>query len=34
MQGDLLDLIAHFNRADDSTMVAPSEYLEAVVVRG
>jgi hypothetical protein len=29
---DLLDLIARFNRADDGTMVVPSEYLEAVIV--
>ena len=32
LQADLLDLIARFNRADDGTMVVPSEYLEAVVV--
>ena len=31
-RGDLLDLIARFNRADDGTMVVPSEYLEAVIV--
>jgi SAM-dependent methyltransferase len=30
---DLLDLVARFNRADDGTMVVPSEYLEAVIVR-
>jgi SAM-dependent methyltransferase len=30
---DLLDLIARFNRAKDGTMVVPSEYLEAVIVR-
>ena len=30
---DILDLIARFNRADDGTMVVPSEYLEAVIVR-
>lgn len=34
LQSDLLDLIARFNRADDGTMVVPSEYLEAVVVKG
>ena len=31
LEGDLLDLIARFNRADDGTMVVPSEYLEAVL---
>jgi ubiquinone/menaquinone biosynthesis C-methylase UbiE len=30
---DILDLIARFNRATDGTMVVPSEYLEAVIVR-
>lgn len=30
---DLFDLIARFNRADDGTMVVPSEYLEAVIVK-
>jgi SAM-dependent methyltransferase len=30
---DLLDLIERFNRAYDGTMVVPSEYLEAVIVR-
>lgn len=30
---DLLQLIARFNRADDGTMVAPSEYLEIVITR-
>ena len=30
---DLLDLIARFNRANDGTMVVPSEYLEAVIVK-
>jgi hypothetical protein len=33
LESDLLDLIARFNRADDGTMVVPSEYLEAVVVK-
>ena len=33
LEADLLDLIARFNRADDGTMVVPSEYLEAVIVR-
>jgi hypothetical protein len=32
---DLADVAREFNRADDGTLVAPSEYLEAVgVVRG
>ena len=26
-------VIARFNRADDGTMVVPSEYLEAVIVK-
>jgi SAM-dependent methyltransferase len=30
---DLLALIGRFNRADDGTMVVPSEYLEVVVTR-
>ena len=33
LQSDLSDLIARFNRADDGTMVVPSEYLETVIVR-
>ena len=33
LEADLLDLIARFNRADDGTMIVPSEYLEAVIVR-
>ncbi len=33
LESDLLDLIARFNRADDGTMVVPSEYLEAVIVK-
>ena len=33
LDADLLDLIARFNRADDGTMVVPSEYLEAVILR-
>ena len=32
LEGDLLDLIARFNRADDGTMIVESEYLEAVIV--
>jgi SAM-dependent methyltransferase len=30
---DLLQLITRFNRADDGTVVAPSEYLEVVITR-
>jgi len=33
LETDLFDLIARFNRSDDGTMVVPSEYLEAVIVR-
>jgi SAM-dependent methyltransferase len=33
LTGDLLQLIAHFNRATDGTMVVPSEYLEIVITR-
>jgi len=33
LEGDLLALIARFNRADDGTMVVPTEYLEAVIVK-
>ena len=32
LEADIVDLIARFNRADDGTMVVPSEYLEAVIV--
>jgi ubiquinone/menaquinone biosynthesis C-methylase UbiE len=32
LRTDLLELIGRFNRADDGTMVVPSEYLEAVIV--
>jgi ubiquinone/menaquinone biosynthesis C-methylase UbiE len=32
LENDMLELIAHFNRATDGTMVVPSEYLEAVIV--
>jgi len=34
LASDLLDLVARFNRADDGTMVVPSEYLETVIVKG
>ena len=30
---DLLQLIGRFNRADDGTVVVPSEYLEVVITR-
>ena len=33
LQRDLLDLVGKLNRADDGTMVVPSEYLEIVVTR-
>ena len=33
LENDLLELIAHFNRAVDGTMVVPSEYLEVVLVK-
>jgi SAM-dependent methyltransferase len=32
LEADLLENIARFNRADDGTMVVPSEYLEAMIV--
>ena len=30
---DMHDLIARMNRADDGTMIVPSEYLEAIIVK-
>jgi len=33
LEADLLELIGRLNRADDGTMVVPSEYLEAVIVK-
>jgi hypothetical protein len=33
LASDLFALIARLNRADDGTMVVPSEYLEIVVTR-
>jgi ubiquinone/menaquinone biosynthesis C-methylase UbiE len=33
LESDMLELIDRFNRADDGTMVVPSEYLEAVIVK-
>ncbi|HET8785602.1 MAG TPA: methyltransferase domain-containing protein [Candidatus Limnocylindrales bacterium] len=32
LEADMADLIGRFNRAEDGTMVVPSEYLEAVIV--
>jgi ubiquinone/menaquinone biosynthesis C-methylase UbiE len=33
LEHDLLELVSRFNRATDGTMVVPSEYLEAVIVK-
>lgn len=33
LQDDLLTLVRQFNRADDGTIVVPSEYLEIVITR-
>jgi ubiquinone/menaquinone biosynthesis C-methylase UbiE len=33
LERDLLALVARFNKADDGSMVVPSEYLEAVITR-
>jgi hypothetical protein len=33
LRGELLELVARFNRAKDSTMVVDAEYLEVVVTR-
>jgi ubiquinone/menaquinone biosynthesis C-methylase UbiE len=33
LEHELLELVAHFNRADDGTMVVPGEYLEIVIAR-
>lgn len=33
LESDPLDLIARFNRTDDGTMVVPSGYLEAAIVK-
>jgi ubiquinone/menaquinone biosynthesis C-methylase UbiE len=32
LEADMVDLIDRFNRAEDGTMIVPSEYLEAVIV--
>lgn len=33
LEHDLLDVAARFNRAEDGTLVAPSEYLEVIITR-
>ena len=33
LERDLLRVVAEFNRAEDGSMVAPSEYLEIVITR-
>ena len=33
LENDLYDLIARMNKADDGTMVVPSEYLEVVIMK-
>ena len=33
LESDLVELIGTFNRADDGTVVVPSEYLETVIVK-
>lgn len=33
LYADMLGLLAHFNRSDDQTIVAPAEYLEIVITR-
>jgi ubiquinone/menaquinone biosynthesis C-methylase UbiE len=33
LQADLLNLIARFNRAEDGTMIVPTEYLETVIIK-
>ncbi|WP_428421101.1 hypothetical protein [Methylibium sp.] len=33
LEADLMALMARYNRAEDGTMVAPSEYLEIVVTK-
>ena len=33
LREDLLALIARMNKADDGTMVVPSEYLEVVITK-
>jgi hypothetical protein len=33
LASDLWDLVARLNEADDGTMVVPSEYLEAIIIK-
>jgi hypothetical protein len=33
LERDLYDLIARMNRAEDGTMIVPSEYLEVVIMK-
>ena len=33
LEKDLYDLIARMNKADDGTMVVPSEYLEVIIAK-
>ena len=33
LEADLLALIGEFNIAEDGTLVVPSEYLEAVIIK-
>jgi ubiquinone/menaquinone biosynthesis C-methylase UbiE len=33
LEGEILELIGRFNRAEDGTMIVPNEYLEAVIVK-
>jgi ABC-type nitrate/sulfonate/bicarbonate transport system ATPase subunit len=33
LEKDLYDLVSRMNRADDETMIVPSEYLEAVIMK-
>jgi ubiquinone/menaquinone biosynthesis C-methylase UbiE len=33
LEAEIVELIGRFNRADDGTMVVPSEYLEVVIVK-
>jgi hypothetical protein len=33
LRNDLLALIARMNRADDGTMIVPSEYLEIAITK-
>ncbi len=34
LAGDLTDLVNRFNRSGDGTMLAPSDYLEVVAIKG